>query len=57
MLDILRSTQRRRIVINTVPYDIGIISVKSKINKYSALEKENLLHFLISIHMVAVNLK
>ena len=57
VLDILRSTQRRRIVINTVPYDIGIISVESKIKKYSALEKENLLHFLISIHMVAVNLK
>lgn len=57
VLDILRSTQRRRIVINTVPYDIGIISVESKIKKYGALEKENLLHFLISIHMVAVNLK
>ena len=57
VLDILRSTQRRRIVINTVPYDIGIISVESKIKKYSALEKEKLLHFLISIHMVAVNLK
>ena len=56
--DSVCSTQRRRrIVINTKPYDISVICVESKKNKNSGLKKERLLHFVLSIYMFAVSLK
>lgn len=57
VFDSVCSTQRRRIVINTKPYDIGVICVESKKNKNSGLKKERLLHFVLSIYMFAVSLK